>query len=310
MAGEVMPQEDIERLLCGMSGTPPSQSDENSKQEKTMNEILSKDELNALFGGNPDAISLPDESNKKKPTDEVLSANEVENLLNMMCPINAPKSKENKESVTSERIDMKQMKTLQLMHQKFERRFTAKVCTMLQACVDIRLISIDQLAYCEFVFACDNPTCFNLIQVKTPDTDENMFLDVNPSVCYPVIERMLGGGREEPTINARRSLTKIETRLIQQVIDVFLKELKTTWQKIVELEFTVEQTESNPQLIQCVEPNEEVVVMCFEVSFVEIKGTMTLCIPVDVLNRLISRSDHEDAVMEVFRKTCGSKNKE
>ena len=121
-----------------------------------------------------------------------------------------------------------------------------------------------------------------------------------------MIERMPGGGRE-PAMPIRRSLTNIELRLVQRVIDVFLKELKDTWKKVVELDFTVEQTESDPQFIQSIEPNEEVIVLCIEVSVAEIRGCMTLCIPVNVLKRLhsVSQSDHEDVVMEVFRKTSG-----
>ena len=163
-AGEVLPQKEIERLLCMMSHTP--QSDENRDSG-----ILSKAELNALFGttSQTGAIPMPDESDRKQPIGEVLSSTEVENLLGVMCPVNAPKHDEKKD--TAERLDKKQMRTLQLMHEKLARIFAAKVSSMLQSVVDVKLTSIEQLAYSTFVFSCDNPTCFNLIHVESPQSD-------------------------------------------------------------------------------------------------------------------------------------------
>ena len=76
----VLDQTEIERLLSGMDGRPTPQPEENRDSG-----ILSTDELNALFGGEVNAIPMPDETNKKKPpSNEIMSKEEVENLLNMM----------------------------------------------------------------------------------------------------------------------------------------------------------------------------------------------------------------------------------
>jgi flagellar motor switch protein FliM len=273
-AGEVLSQDEVERLLNMMSGTTP---------EPKPDEYQERDQC----GGFEKTLSM-------KRRDETLNA--VKQML----------VGKNEENPVPERIDKTLLKSLQRMHEQLAQRFAARVCAMLQSVVEVRLTNIDQLAYSEFIFGLDNPICFNVLQVKSPYASENMFLDVNTSICCPMIERMLGGGRE-PAMPRRRPLTNIELRLIQQIIDVFLNELKDTWKKIVELEFTIEQTESNPMFVQVVAPNEEMVIMCFEVSVAEIRGTMTLCIPVDVLKRLhsVGQSGHEDVVMEVFRKTSG-----
>jgi len=112
-----------------------------------------------------------------------------------------------------------------------------------------------------------------------------MVLDINPILVYPMIDRMLGGGRV-PISTCRRPLTRIELRLVQRIIDEFLKELRVTWQKMVEMELTIAQTDSNPLCIQVCEPQESVIVLCFEVWLSEVSGSITLCIPVDVFHRL------------------------
>lgn len=270
--------------------------------------ILSRDELDALLPGTDSKESStpkPDKNREKKERAEweMPSQVEIENLLNMMNGIlSKPKSDEKHKTNTNEvkdeyilvkPIDRLRMKTLQTLHNKFARIVTTKVSTMLQSVVEIKLISIDQLYYSEFVFSCDNPSYFNLIHVKSHIGEGDIILDINTSILFPMLERMLGGGGSLSTLPRRRSLTNIESRLAQRIIDIFLKELKTTWQKVIDLEFTVIQTESNPQFINALEPNEDVAILCFEVSLIEIRGSMVLCIPADVLDRLLAKETND-----------------
>ena len=61
----------------------------------------------------------------------------------------------------------------------------------------MKLTSVDQLTYSEFVFSLENPTCFNLL--KAEPLEGNLILDINPSILYPIIDRLLGGGSETGT---------------------------------------------------------------------------------------------------------------
>jgi len=112
-----------------------------------------------------------------------------------------------------------------------------------------------------------------------------MILDFNFAVLRPMIDRMLGGGRE-PALSSRRPLTRIENRLARRIIDLFLDELKGIWQNTAEMELSVVQTESNPLWLQAVPPNETVVVLCFEVILVDVRGSMVLCILLPALKQL------------------------
>ena len=247
---------------------------------------------------------------------EVLSQAEVENLLNMMSSdVSAPKPSPagnaglgivdrgsaakpagpawaSKEKVTGydfktpDRVGKEQMKTLQTMHEGFGRKFAASLSAMLRAVVDVKLTSVDQLAYSEFIFGLDNPTCFNLLRAEP--LEGNLILDISPSMLYPMIDRLLGGGKE-PTMTVRRPLTEIEQRLVLRITKMFLGELKHAWENVIDLDFEVMQTESNPQLIQVVPPNEVVIVLCFEVVLTEVRGAITLCIPYNSFERISSK---------------------
>ena len=185
-----------------------------------------------------------------------------------------------------ERVGKEQMRALQTLHEGFGRNFAAGLSAMLRSMAEVKLTSVDQLTYSEFVFSLENPTCFNLL--KAEPLEGNLILDINPSILYPIIDRLLGGGRE-PTIMARRPLTEIELRIVSRITNLFLEELHRAWENVLDLRLEVIRVESNPQLAQIVPPNEVVVVMSFELALGEIRGMMNLCIPYNAIERISGR---------------------
>ncbi len=236
---------------------------------------------------------------------DILSQAEVESLLNQMDSANSPKpaasraavaprpaAPRRREKVTPydfkrpERVGKEQMRALQSMHEGFGRNFGAALSADLRSIVEVKLTSVDQLTYSEFVFSLENPTCFNLLRAEP--LEGNLILDINPSILYPIIDRMLGGGKEAGPVS-RRPLTEIELRLVRKITDKFLVELKKAWENVIELNLSVERVESNPQLVQIVPPNEVVVLISFELTIGDVRGMMNLCVPFNSIERISHR---------------------
>lgn len=185
-----------------------------------------------------------------------------------------------------ERVGKEQMRALQTLHEGFGRNFAAGLSAMLRSMVEVKLTSVDQLTYSEFVFSLENPTCFNLL--RADPLEGTLILDINPSILYPIIDRLLGGSQEHSPL-ARRPLTEIELRLVARITGLFLKELRHAWENVLELHLEVTRVESNPQLVQIVPPNEVVVLISFEVALGDIRGMVNLCIPYNSIERISSK---------------------
>jgi flagellar motor switch protein FliM len=185
-----------------------------------------------------------------------------------------------------ERVGKEQMRSLQTMHEAFGRNFGAALSALLRTIVELKLTSVDQLTYSEFVFSLENPTCFNLINAKP--LEGQLILDINLSLLFPIIDRLLGGGNDNspPT---RRPLTEIELRLVSKITDLFCVEMKHAWENVLELDLEIDRVESNPQLVQIVPPNEVVVLISFELTLGEARGMMNLCIPFNSIERISTR---------------------
>jgi flagellar motor switch protein FliM len=230
-------------------------------------------------------------------TDEILSQDEVESLLSALEPRAEPDSAlgrathrpPEKERVGRydfrhpERVGKEQMRALQKLHEGFGRNYGAVLSSLLRCVVGVKLTSVDQLTYSEFIFSLENPTCFNVIIADS--LEGNLILEINPSILFPMIDRLLGGGASGMSAATRRPLTEIEIRLVSRVTDPFLRELRESWSDILELNARVDRVESNPQVVQVAPPNEVVVIVSFELTIGDNRGMMNLCLPFYCLER-------------------------
>lgn len=185
-----------------------------------------------------------------------------------------------------ERVGKEQMRAMHSLHETIARNFGAVVSGMLRTMLEVKLLSVDQMTYSEFVFSLDNPSCFNVL--KADPLEGNWILDISPALSCAVIDRMLGGD-PEPGTPIRRPLTEIENRLIGRLVSAFLAELRDAWLNIVPLDLSITSVESNPQLVQIVPPNEVVILICFEVTLSRNRGMINLCIPFNTIERFNSQ---------------------
>ena len=185
-----------------------------------------------------------------------------------------------------DRVSKQQMQALQSLHEGCGRNFGVSLSTLLRSMIEVKLTGVSQLTYSEFVFSLENPSCFNLLHAEP--LDGHLILDINLSILYPIIDRLLGGGKESGP-PSRRPLTGIELRLVRRITDLFLKELHDAWAEIIDLKLSVERVESNPQLVQVVPPNEVVVLISFEIMLGRARGMMNVCIPFNSLERVIGK---------------------
>lgn len=183
-----------------------------------------------------------------------------------------------------ERVSKDQMRALEALHEGFGRNLGAALSGYLRTIIEVSVAHIEQLTYSEFIHSLPNPTCFNLL--KAEQLEGQLCLEISPLIIYPIIDRLLGGSNADLFI-PQRPLTQIEQRLVQRITDRATQHLSEAWSNLTPVKFTVEEFESNPQLVQIVPPNETVVVVGFELKMGNRAGTMSLCIPYNVIEPIM-----------------------
>lgn len=184
------------------------------------------------------------------------------------------------------RVGKDQMRALETLHEAFSRNCGLLLSDILRTIMEVEVAHIEQMTFSEFTHSLPNPTCFNLLSCEA--LDGNICLEISPLIIYPVLDRLLGGTNADLFI-PQRPLTAIEMRLVRKITERVIRALEDAWSNLLELRFKLEETESNPQLVQIAPPNEEVVVVGFEVKMSGRAGTMSLCIPYNVIEPVMEK---------------------
>ena len=189
-----------------------------------------------------------------------------------------------------DRIPKEQLRSIHLMHDFLARNLASSLGAYLRAYVSVTLVSVEQLSFNEFLQYLPTPTCLSSIGMKP--MDGNAVLEMNPSLVFPVLDILLGGtgeaDKQEP-----REITEIETSIFEGVVRVILHDLKEAWSNVVEINFTVEGTETQPQLMQILSPNEAIVAIGFEITMGEARGMMNFGVPSIQLKMMGPRFDQQ-----------------
>jgi flagellar motor switch protein FliM len=188
-----------------------------------------------------------------------------------------------------DRVSREQMRSLHFMHDRFARNFSSSLSAYLRTITEVNLVSVEQLSYQEFLLSVPDPTCFNAISIKP--LEGALALEVNPTLVFPIIDKMLGGPGE-PLKNLR-TMTDIEQSIFDGILKLLLEDMRESWRGIVDLDFRIQARETSPQLIQIVAPNEVVLLVVFEVKMGPVSGMVNLAIPSIILEPISTKFDQE-----------------
>jgi flagellar motor switch protein FliM len=140
---------------------------------------------------------------------------------------------------------------------------------------EVSIVSVEQFAYSEFLMSLPDPTAFYALNLSLYDGVGA--LEINPSVAFTMIDRLLGGTGQTPGPN--RALTLIEQNVVDSVVNLILDNLTETWRPIANMEFRIQARETRPQMLQVTGPTEIVILLVFDIRIAETRGMVNLCIP-------------------------------
>jgi flagellar motor switch protein FliM len=192
-----------------------------------------------------------------------------------------------------DRIPKSQVRAIHLLHDTFARNLVSSLSAYLRSYLTVNLVSVEQLSYAEFLDGLPSPTC--MVSLGLSPYDGNGVLEINPALCFPILEMLLGGtGRASPAI--QRDVTEIEQKLLDGLFRIILHDLREAWKAVTDVEFTIESTETEPQLLHILAPNEAVVAIGIEVRIGETVGMMNIAMPSIVIKMMRQKFDQQWSV--------------
>jgi flagellar motor switch protein FliM len=221
--------------------------------------------------------------------DQILSQEEVDALLSSMADgqidFESDGAQEEVSSaeelstydLTSPNIMMREhFDVLDEIHDRFANSLRIAVTTVLRMPIDAELTATETVKFGEFMEGIDNPTSLHTFRME-PLIGSGLLV-IEPRLVFFLIDCMFGGtGMLE--IKQQRDFTLIEQRVMRKFTTDVLTELEKAWSFVEKINISIGKSETKPQFIRLVAPNDIVVVVLFTISIEGFNAKMWLCIP-------------------------------
>ena len=233
-----------------------------------MAEFLSQDEIDALL----DIAEQGEDIDGSNPLDKVVSKEKNYSIYDFKKP---------------NRITVEQLKAFSTMHDKMLRDFINDLSSMLRKLVDVKLYSIEQMTYGEFILSIPQITSLNTLSIKP--LDGSIVIECNPAISHKILADLLGSGAVNTTDNIDRELTEIEVEILEHFYRMFIRILYKTWSDISSLNFKIESRDTNANAIQIVSDHEIVLLVVLEITIDEESGFLSICYPISYFEPLLNK---------------------
>lgn len=216
---------------------------------------------------------------------ETLSQSEIDALLSALSsgdlePSDIEKEEEN---VKIKNYDFKRpqkfskdvIRAVEVIHDSYARIVSNYLTAQLRSNVKVKIESVEQITYEEFIHSIPSSTVLNLFRM--PPLDGQIILETNEEFVLRIFDVLAGGsGDKKPKF---KELTDIEKNIIKHVNQEMISKLKLAWEDVMEVEPILDSIETNPALNQILAPNEPVAIVTFSVDMFDTSLLINICIP-------------------------------
>ncbi len=185
------------------------------------------------------------------------------------------------------RVSRDRLRTLEAMYERLVRSLEGWLVSRLRDSIDLRLQSVEQISYAEFLLSLNTPSASFLMRIEDAGAQQGV-IDFNPGLGYFLLDRLFGGNGP-PTI-LDRALSPIERMALDNVADRVVSDLMEVWQPHANLRLAVTGFESIPEIMQAVEREVPVLVATVNAKFNSGSGVLSICLPLNVVEQFFTRS--------------------
>ncbi len=222
--------------------------------------------------------------------EKVLSQEEIDTMVRAARGQNDESSHTEHRSIKpcsfrqSGQLTGEQVRALTILHEGFARSLTQSLGAYLRVLFEVTLVTVEQIAYAEFLQRVPEVTYMMSYQVRPIGAAAAMQLD--HSLVFPLVDILLGGtGQCEPLA---REITEIEEQIMEGVARIICQELAVAWAPMG-TETELEHRQPPAQMQRFLAPAEKTLCLGFDVKLAEAKGTLNLVFPLSISNTLLRK---------------------
>jgi flagellar motor switch protein FliM len=247
------------------------------------NKILSQTEIEALLAGEAllggdDDLGTPFDDGAQEQSETVPGA-----PVAIRLPTNQTRPAKLYDFRRPDKFSKEHLRSLRILHESFARMLGSSLTSYLSAGVQVRLTMLEQGTYDEYIDSLPSPTVIYVVGLAP--LPGQAVVELNLPVARVLIDRLLGG--TGAPVSRTAEMTEIELAPLQTIGQFILSSLREAWSNVVPLRPTMQEPVLSPELAQFATMAEATVMLVLEVSLFKTTGTISMCIPYQVLQPVL-----------------------
>src|SRR5699024_4677414 len=132
---------------------------------------------------------------------------------------------------------------ISMVFEDFAKIAVNQLSTQLRKPVDIKLASIEQVSFDEFIHSVPRFTLMGVFE--SHPLNGVQIVEINPQTSLQMVELLCGynSSEEMHEVLDKDSFTEIELSILEEVLSGFVRSFETAWRGIVELDVELEEVE-------------------------------------------------------------------
>jgi flagellar motor switch protein FliM len=183
-----------------------------------------------------------------------------------------------------DKFSKEHLRSLRILHESFARMLGSSLTSYLSAGVQVRLTMLEQGTYDEYIQSLPTPTVIYIVGLAP--LPGQAVVEINMPIARVILDRLLGGNGM-PGGKPTGEMTEIEFALLKTIGGFILSSLRDAWSNVVPMRPTMQEPVLSPELAQFATLAEATVMLVLEIALFNTTGTLSMCIPYQVLQPIM-----------------------
>lgn len=244
---------------------------------------------------------------------EVLSQSQIDALLNAVQTGEKDISQQQEEGQENKyrlydfssprKFTKDRVKMLQSIYDNYARVINTRLNAVMRTNCEVEVESVEEQRYHEFSNALRESDVITLtdVMIKEEKHEIPMMIYLSTPIALSMMDRLMGGeGNTDDTLGSDYSYTEVEVQLYENIIQDLISVMGASWENYVdEVDFRYNKVDVNPTMNQITGLDETVVIVDMKMQFMNVDGSMRICLPGEVLMSIFGELNRENTARKV-----------
>lgn len=212
-------------------------------------------------------------------SERVLDQDEIDSLLGFDVGDDDGSSKSGiRAIINSTLVSYERLPMLEIIFDRLVRLMTTSLRNFTSDNVEVSLDNISSIRFGDYLNSIPLPAILSVFRAE--ELDNYGLFTVDSNLIYSIVDVLLGGRRGTAAMRIEgRPYTTIERNLVQQMIEVILKDLQTAFEPLSPVQFKLDRLETNPRFAAIARPANAAILVKLRIDMEDRGGRIELMLP-------------------------------